>query len=61
MNRQYIADNQIIEKYLMGKLSQHERDEFEQFYLSDQQTLDDLELARRLYNGFVALSKKSSN
>jgi len=60
MNRQYIADNQIIERYLMDKLSQAERIAFEQFYLSDQQTLDDLELAQRLYKGFLTLAKDIS-
>ncbi len=44
----------------MDKLSQAERIAFEQFYLSDQQTLDDLELAQRLYKGFLTLAKDIS-
>jgi len=43
----------------MDKLSQTERMAFEQFYLSDQQTLDDLELAQRLYKSFLALKSEA--
>ena len=57
MDRNYIAENQIIERYLMDKLTPDERDEFEQFYLSDQQTLDELELAKQFYEGIKTLSK----
>ena len=61
MDRNYIAENQIIERYLMDKLTPDERDEFEQFYLSDQQTLDELELAKRFYEGFITLSTDDKN
>lgn len=57
MDRTYIKENQIIERYLMGKLTAEESDEFEQFYLTDQQTLDELEHAKRFYEGFIILSQ----
>lgn len=51
MDRKYIADNNVIERYLMDKLTPEERDEFEQFYLDDPETLGELETARRLRDG----------
>lgn len=47
MDRKYILKHNVIERYLLDKLTQDLRDEFEQFYLVDQQTLDDLETAKR--------------
>lgn len=58
MDRKYIKDNQIIERYLMDKLTRRERDKFEQFYLGDQETLDEMEQTKRLYEGLKGLPKK---
>ena len=51
MDRNYILKHNVIERYLLHKLSPEERDEFEQFYLNDPQTLNELEIARRLLTG----------
>lgn len=51
MDRQYIQDNQIIERYLQHKLSGEEAAAFEEHYLSDAATLEELELAEGLQRG----------
>ncbi len=55
MDRNYIAKHNIIERYLMNKLTPDERDEFEQFYINDPETLDELETTRRLLKGLRKL------
>ncbi len=51
MDRQYIRDAQVIERYLKGTLSAAEEQAFEEAYLSDPQLLDELEVAERLRAG----------
>ncbi|AVP97558.1 hypothetical protein C7S18_10280 [Ahniella affigens] len=48
MNRRYIQKNDIVMKYLRGELSVAQQTEFEQFYLDDPDTLDELEAASAL-------------
>ncbi|MFT4930133.1 MAG: hypothetical protein ACI8WB_006269 [Phenylobacterium sp.] len=43
---------QLIEKYVLNQLSEQEATEFEAFFLSNQQCLDQLELTEKLYQGF---------
>lgn len=48
MTRHYIQENDIVMKYLRGELSVAQQVEFEQFYLDDPETLDELEAASAL-------------
>lgn len=51
MDRNYVSDNQIVDRYLRDDLTDEERVAFEEFYLSDQETLAELELAEKLKLG----------
>ena len=57
MDRQYIHDNHIIERYLQNKLSEEEAAEFEEHYLSDATTLEELELAESLQHNMKELEQ----
>lgn len=48
MTRDYVVANDIVMKYLRGELSVVEQAEFEQFYLDDPETLNELEAASAL-------------
>lgn len=56
MDRQYIRENQVIERYLAGALTADEEQAFEEAYLGDAQLLDELQAAERLGDGIKALS-----
>jgi hypothetical protein len=51
MDRQYIRDNQVIERYLRGKLSAAEEQAFEEAYLADSELFNELVLTERLRDG----------
>jgi hypothetical protein len=51
MDRQYIRDNDVVERYLQGRLTPPEEQAFEEAYLSDSALLEELELATRLREG----------
>lgn len=51
MDRNYVIENQIVDRYLRGDLSDDESAAFEEFYLSDRETLAALELAEKLEIG----------
>jgi len=51
MDRQYIRDHQVIERYLSGALTADEEQAFEEAYLGDAEILDQLETAERLREG----------
>lgn len=55
MDRQYIRDNQVIERYLSGALTADEEQAFEEAYLGDPELLDDLQAAERLREGIKEL------
>jgi hypothetical protein len=55
MDRQYIRDHQVIERYLKGELSAYEERDFEETYLADQELLDEMELVERLGGGLKRL------
>ncbi len=61
MDRNYILEHNIIERYLLNKLTPDERDAFEQFYLGDEYTQDELETAKRLLEGFRNAADSSSD
>ncbi len=51
MDRRYIEDNQIIDRYLMNKLSDEEMETFEQFFLEDPELVQDIEFRKRFIRG----------
>lgn len=51
MDRDYISDNQIVERYLQGKLSAEKQTEFEEALLSSVELLDEAEAAELLQGG----------
>jgi hypothetical protein len=55
MDRQHIRDTLVIERYLQGKLSAAEEEQFEEAYLADPELLAELKLAERLREGFKDL------
>jgi len=55
MDRQYIRDNDVIERYLKGALAADEEQAFEEAYLGDAELLDQLQAAERLRDGIKEL------
>jgi hypothetical protein len=51
MNREYISEHNVVERYLMGRLSDEELAAFEERCLWDQEMLDELEAAEGLREG----------
>lgn len=51
MDRQYIRDAQVIERYLHGRLTAAEEAAFEEAYMADPALLEELELAEKLRDG----------
>jgi len=58
MDRNYVIENQLVDRYLRGDLSGDESTAFEEFYLSDQETLAELELAEKLEVGLKAAAEQ---
>lgn len=52
MNASFVEQHQIVDRYLLGKLSEEQADEFEVLCLHDQGVLDQLELSEKMLNGF---------
>jgi hypothetical protein len=55
MDRQYIREHQVIERYLSGTLTADEEQGFEEAYLGDAELLDQLQAAERLRDGIKGL------
>jgi hypothetical protein len=55
MDRQYIRDHDMIERYLSRSLTAEEEQEFEEAYLGDPDIMDELEAAERLRDGIKEL------
>lgn len=51
MDRQYVVDNELVERYLRDQLGVEQAEAFEQFFITCPDTMDDLELARALRKG----------
>jgi hypothetical protein len=51
MNREYISEHNVVERYLTGRLSDEELAAFEERCLWDHEVLDELEAAERLREG----------
>lgn len=56
MERDYITENQLAERYLQGKLSSREEAAFEEAFLSSTELLDELETAELLSQGLNDLA-----
>jgi hypothetical protein len=54
MNRQYIRDHQVVERYLQGRLAADEEAEFEEAYLGDPELFQELKAAELLRRGLAA-------
>ena len=57
MDRKHIQDNQLVERYLQDKLTDEEKTAFEEHYLSNPETLAELELAEKMQDGFRDLEE----
>lgn len=55
MDRQYIRDHGVIERYLSGTLTADEEQAFEEAYLGDPELLDEVQAAERLREGIKEL------
>ena len=53
MNRQYIRDNQVVERYLQGRLTADEEVAFEEAYLGDPELFQELKAADLLRRGLA--------
>ncbi len=51
MDRRYVEENQIIDRYLMNKLSDEEAVAFEQIFLEDPELVQEIELRKRFLRG----------
>lgn len=51
MNREYIENHQIVERYLQGRLTPAEEEAFEEYYLSHPEIVEELEVTERLQDG----------
>ncbi len=51
MDREYIKENHIADRYLRGDLTDEETARFEEYFLSDPDVLDELELTEKLRQG----------
>jgi hypothetical protein len=57
MDRRYIQDHQVVERYLDGRLTPSEQEAFEEFYLAHPDVLEELELTERLRQGIKDLGE----
>jgi hypothetical protein len=55
MDRQYIRDHAVIERYLSGALTAEEEQAFEEAYLGDAELLDEVQAAEQLREGIKEL------
>ena len=60
MDRQYIRDNGVIDRYLKGALTADEEQAFEEAYLGDTELLEQIETAERLRDGVKGLGTVGS-
>ncbi len=58
MDKKYIQENQVVERYLQGKLGPEEEAAYEAHYLADSGALAELELAERLKQGLEIVERE---
>ena len=61
MDRQYIRDNQVIERYLQGRLTADEETAFEEAYIGDPDLFQELRAAELLRRGLELHDADSSD
>ena len=57
MDQKYIQENQVVERYLQGKLAPAEAEAYEAYYLTHPEVMDELELAERLKQGLEVVEE----
>lgn len=58
MDRTYIDQHHVADRYLMGQLSDAERAEFEQALLDDPELLSELDIAQAMIDGLRKLKEQ---
>ena len=53
MDREYVVEHDVVNRYLADKLSDGDRAAFEEYFLSCPETLDELELTEKLREGLA--------
>ncbi len=54
-----MEDEQLIERYILNQMSEDEATEFEAFFLSNQECIDQLETAEKLYQGLGMIANSA--
>ena len=57
MDRLYIEENQIVDRYLMNKLSAEETEAFEQFFLDNPELVGEIRMRKRFIRGLLAVDR----
>lgn len=57
MDNRFVINNQIIDRYLMNKLSEDELAEFEQYFLQEPEVVKEIELRKRFIQGLRKLDR----
>lgn len=57
MDREYVEANNVIERYLLGKLDEKERDAFEALFIGDPDLISEIESAEAMLHGFKHLEE----
>ncbi len=60
MDRSYIEENQIIDRYLMNKLSAEETEAFERFYLEEPDLCEEIQMRKRFIRGLLEADRTHS-
>ena len=60
MDRLYIEENQIIDRYLMNKLSTEETEAFEQFFLDNPELVGEIRMRKRFIRGLLNADRTHS-
>ena len=59
MNRDLVVENNLVDRYLLGQLSESEAMAFEDFYASSPETMAELEQSAQMIDGFTHLARNS--
>ena len=60
MDRLYIEENQIVDRYLMNKLSTEETKAFEQFFLDNPELVGEIRMRKRFIRGLLEADRTHS-
>jgi len=56
-----LNQDERIERYIMNKMTEEEASEFEAYFLSDQECIEQLEIAEKLHQGMQSLEFKDND